>query len=264
MMSTVKIVTYNLRCVWLWTKEGINNFAFRAGLVYEKIKRENPDIIAFQEVVSTHLDVLQKLLPEYEFYGHYRNADYTGEGLYTAIRKDSFQLLAYETFWLSPTPFVPGSRFEDQSDCPRICVVTTVRHKESGKKLRLYNIHLDHVSDAARIEGIQCVWKQMKRINETTFFAPTLIMGDYNAKPESDTIRFCKESHSPVLKDITSHIENTYHDYGKTVQKIDYIFVTEDLEKAVTACDVWATCFSGVYLSDHYPVYTDMDIDRIG
>ena len=98
---------------------------------FEKISKEKPDVIAFQEMMPKHLDVLQKLLPEYEFYGQYRNADYTGEGLYTAIRKDSFQLISYETFWISPTPFVSGSRFEDQSDCPRICVVTTVRHRQN-------------------------------------------------------------------------------------------------------------------------------------
>ena len=263
-MSTVKIVTYNLRCVWLCSKEGVNSFAFRAGLVYDKIRREKPDVIAFQEVVPTHLDILQKLLPEYEFYGHYRNADYTGEGLYTAIRKDSFQLISYESFWISPTPFVSGSRFADQSDCPRICIVTTVRHRESGKMLRLYNIHLDHISDVARIEGIQCVLAQMKRINETTFVAPTLILGDYNAKPESETIRFCKEHTEPVIKDMTAHIENTCHDYGKTVQKIDYIFVTEDIVNAVTGSDIWDTCFSGIYLSDHYPVYADIDLEKIG
>lgn len=263
-MSKVKIVTYNLRGVWLWSKEGINSFVFRAGLVYDKIRREEPDVIAFQEVVPTHLELLQKMLPEYEFYGHFRNADYTGEGLYTAIRKESFQLISYETFWISPTPFVSGSRFEDQSDCPRICIVTTVRHKESGKMLRLYNIHLDHISDAARIEGIQCVLSQMKRINTTTFEAPTLILGDYNAKPESETIRFCRENREPLLKDITAHIENTGHDYGKTVQKIDYIFVTEDIAQAVIGSDIWDTCFSGIYLSDHYPVFADIDLEQIG
>lgn len=262
-MSTVKIVTYNLRCVWRESQEGINNFVFRAGFVYDKIQREKPDMIAFQEVVPKHLDVLQKLLPEYAFYGHFRNADYTGEGIYTAIRKDSFQLLAYESFWISPTPYVAGSRFADQSDCPRICVVTTVRHIESGKKLRLYNIHLDHISDVARIEGIQCVLAQMKRINETTFSAPTLIVGDYNATPESETICFCREFRTPILKDITSHIETTFHNYGKTALKIDYMFVTQDIEKAVLASDIWDSCYSGIYLSDHYPVYVNIDLEKI-
>ncbi|MBQ8496273.1 MAG: endonuclease/exonuclease/phosphatase family protein [Clostridia bacterium] len=263
-MSTVKIVTYNLRYVWLWTSEGINNFAFRAGLIYDKISKEKPDVIAFQEVVPTHLNILQKLLPEYEFYGHYRNADYTGEGLYTAIRKESFQLIAYETFWLSPTPFIPGSRFPDQSNNPRMCVVTTVRHQQQNRMLRLYNIHLDDISDAARIEGIKCVLSQMKRINDTTVALPSLILGDYNAIPESETIRFCCENKTPVIKDITEHIEMTYHDYGRAAQKIDYIFATEDIVKAVEKADIWKTCFNGVYLSDHYPVFADIDLDKIG
>lgn len=260
-MSKIKIVTFNLRYLWLAHSDSVNSFAFRAGLIYDKIRREKPDVIAFQEVVPTHLDVLQKLLPEYMFYGHFRNADYTGEGLYTAVRKDCFQVLAYETFWLSPTPFVSGSRFPDQSMNPRMCVVTAVRHTESGKVIRLYNIHLDDLSDEARIEGIRCVLRQMNRINETTLALPTMILGDYNATPESKTIRFCRENREPMLIDITAHIENTFHDYGRTEKKIDYIFVTEEIANAVICTDIWNTCFEGIYLSDHYPVYTELDTD---
>ncbi len=260
-MSTAKIVSFNIRNVWLWRKEGVNCFVFRAGLIYEKINREKPDVIAFQEIMPSHLELLQKMLPEYEFFGQYRNADYTGEGLYTAIRKESFSMIAYETFWISPTPYVPGSRFEDQSECPRICVVTHVRHKESGKMFRLYNIHLDHISDKARIEGIQCVLKQMEGFNAKVTL-PSLILGDYNARPESETIRFCNEHKDPVIKDVTSHIENTCHSYGTEVQKIDYIYVSEDIEDAVLESGIWDTNFNGIYLSDHYPVYINVDLDK--
>ena len=261
-MSCVKIVTFNLRNVWLWTKEGINCFAFRAGLIYEKINREKPDVIAFQEMMPTHLELLKKMFPEYDFFGQYRNADYTGEGLYTAIKKSAWSLIGFETFWISPTPYIPGSRFEDQSDCPRICVVTQVRHNESGKLLRLYNIHLDHISDSARINGIQCVLEQMQNFNKKIEL-PSLILGDYNAEPESETIRFCNEHKNPVIKDVTANITNTCHDYGKQVLKIDYIYVSEDLEQAVTESGTWETAFNGVYLSDHYPVYVNVDLDKL-
>lgn len=261
-MSIAKIVSFNIRNVWLWRKEGINCFVFRAGLIYEKINREKPDVIAFQEIMPNHLELMRKMFPEYEFYGQYRNADYTGEGLFTAIRKEAFEMIAYETFWISPTPYVSGSRFEDQSECPRICVVTQIRHKESGKMLRVYNIHLDHISDKARIEGIQCVLEQMERFNRNLEL-PSMIMGDYNALPDSETIRFCNEHKDPVIKDVTADVPVTYHGYGTDAQKIDYIYVSEDMTSAVNEVGAWETSFNGIYLSDHYPVFADVDMDKM-
>ena len=43
-MSIAKIVTFNSRNVWMWSKEGINCFIFRAGLIYEKVNKEKPDV----------------------------------------------------------------------------------------------------------------------------------------------------------------------------------------------------------------------------
>ncbi|MBQ9748353.1 MAG: endonuclease/exonuclease/phosphatase family protein [Clostridia bacterium] len=261
-MSTVKIVTFNSRNTWMWSKEGVNCFIFRAGLIYEKVNNEQPDVIAFQEILEKNLGLLQKMLPEYEFYGQFRNADFTGEGLYTAVKKSEWSVIAYETFWISPTPYVPGSRFEDQSDCPRICVVTQLRHKKTGKMLRLYNIHLDHVSDHARIEGIKCVLAKMEEYNAKVAL-PSMIMGDFNALPDSETMRFCNEHKNPVIRDVTGEIEMTYHGYGTDSQKIDYIYVTEDVLPAVEKTELWPTKYNGIYISDHYPVCTYVDLDKL-
>ena len=62
-MSIAKIVTFNSRNVWMWSKEGINCFIFRAGLIYEKVNKEKPDVIAFQELLQKNLDLLKKLFP---------------------------------------------------------------------------------------------------------------------------------------------------------------------------------------------------------
>ena len=261
-MSISKIVTFNSRNVWMWSKEGINCFIFRAGLIYEKVNKEKPDVIAFQEILQKNLDLLKKLFPEYEFYGQFRNEDYTGEGLYPAVRKDAWDVIGYETFWISPTPYVSGSRFEDQSECPRICVVTQIRHKETGKMLRLYNIHLDHISDAARIEAIKCVMAKVKEFN-ARLPLPSMIMGDYNALPDSETIRFCNEHQDPVIKDTTADLTITYHGYGTDSQKIDYIYVTEDMADAVLETKIWDTKYNGIYLSDHYPVCADVELDKL-
>ena len=259
-MSTIKIVSFNLRCVW--KGDGINAFIFRAGMIYDKIMREMPDVIAFQETPPDHLSLLKRMLPEYEFFGQFRSKNYWGEGLFTAVRKDSWDMIAYETFWISPTPYVAGSRFEDQSEYPRICVVTHIRQRETGKMIRLYNIHLDHISDAARIEGIRCVFEKMEEFNRKLPL-PSLVLGDYNAYPDSETISFCNDYKTPAMFDATEEIPVTFHNFGKCGVKIDYIYVTEELKRARVASGIWEDEREGIYLSDHYPVWAEFEQDSL-
>ena len=50
-----------------------------------------------------------------------------------AFKRDRFELQYFDQRWLSDTPFEPGSRFADQSGCPRIFVVCTLRDRMEDK-----------------------------------------------------------------------------------------------------------------------------------
>ena len=156
MKYEMKVVTYNLMCVWDHPKN-IRGLTYRAGLVYSKIKKENPDIIGFQEVIAPQLEYLEHMFPEYLFIGQGRNADMMGEGLYIAIKKSVFMLCGMDVFWISPEPYVPATRFEEQSPYPRICVDILVRHRESGKMIRVYDVHLDHEESEAKAKGMKTI-----------------------------------------------------------------------------------------------------------
>ena len=261
MSSPIKIVTFNLRSQYLG--DGINAFVHRAGMIYDKIKQQQPDIVAFQEVIEPHYDLLPKLMPEYTFLGQFREANYRGEGVFTAIRTADWMPTFYDVFWISPTPHVPATRFEDQSHCPRICVVTALRHKQSGKIVRVCNIHLDHLGESARVKGIRCVLDKIEEY-ERELSMPTVLLGDFNAEPGSETIRMTDASDTPALYDVTGAFEGTFHDYGKvTGCKIDYIYVTETLKNAVGDVKIWDDEHCGIYLSDHYPICAEFDVEKI-
>ena len=55
----MKVVTYNIRCVWD-TCDGINNFIHRAGMIYDKILEEKPDLIGFQEMRAPHVQFFER------------------------------------------------------------------------------------------------------------------------------------------------------------------------------------------------------------
>lgn len=58
-------VTFNIRCEWD-DYDGINSFIHRGTMIYEKIKKEKPDIIAFQEVTPEILQYFKKMIEKYE------------------------------------------------------------------------------------------------------------------------------------------------------------------------------------------------------
>ena len=253
----MKIVTFNIRCPWK-DRDGINDFIHRAGLIYDKVEAEKPEVIAFQEIRKPTLELLQKMFPDYSFFGTLREKDYTGEGVYTAIRKDACSVLATEVFWLSPTPFAAGSRFADQSKCPRVCLMTKIRHHATNQVFRLMNLHLDHVSDAARRQGIACVFSFLGDYEKRETL-PTMLMGDFNADPESGVMQYCFARED--LVDATAAIPVTFHGYGSAQSKIDYILLSRSWEARVQSVTPWTDVHEGIYLSDHYPVCMEISME---
>ena len=252
MGNTVKIVTFNLR--FGWEPDGIKHFLHRIGIVFEKIQKEMPDIIGFQEVRAEQFIFLERLLTEYRIVGQYRDADFTGEGLFVAVKKDSYDIIEYNTFWMSPTPYVSGSRFENQSECPRICNVVKARHKTTGKMIRILNLHLDHISDEARILGMECVLGELKKLNDQLDL-PFVIMGDFNAEPGSETINMCESYEAFPMVDAADKFEYTFHGFGLMPKtKIDYLYIPKDMKEDVLDVVAWDDEVHGIPLSDHFPI----------
>ena len=254
-MSKIRIVTWNLR--YSWDGDGINSFIHRVGMISDKILSEKPDIIAFQEVTEAIYKVIKQIMCGYTFVGHFRDKDYKGEGLFVAIRNESIDLLGTETIWLSPTPYISGSIFECQSPCPRLCAMVQIRHKESERLMRVYNIHLDHISNEARVLGMNCAFKFIEQYN-AKLKLPCVILGDFNATPESSLIKMCNDYSG--IEDITKAIPVTFHGFGKKEIKIDYIYMSDELSEYVNNVTAWKDEKDGIFLSDHYPICAEIEL----
>ena len=128
--------------------------------------------------------------------------------------------------------------------------------------LRLFNIHLDHISEKARVDGMHCVLDKMAEYS-ARLPMKTVILGDFNAEPQSLSVNMCSAHGAPALIDVTAAVERTYHDFGELLasppSKIDYIFVSTELASAHVKTEVWADEHHGIYLSDHYPVLAEFE-----
>lgn len=245
----VKIVTFNLRCDN--ELDGCNRFLYRKEFIKEKLEKELPDIICFQEVLP-HMDAwLRENLPDHTMVGCGREKMLDGERVSVAFKKDRFHLLSMETYWLSPEPYVPGSRYEEQSLCPRTCTELVLQME--GSVFRLINTHLDHIGTKARKQGLQQIVQKVK----TERFLPdipVILAGDFNAEPDSEELA--------VLKDegwinLTEGAGITFHgfDEQEKPQSIDYIYIFPQKEKYHVRCmEKWEDRKEELWLSDHYPV----------
>ena len=251
----MKIVTFNIRCDH--NQDGKNSFNYRKDLITQKIAKENPDIICFQEVLPHVAIWLKETLEAYYIIGCGRDENLEDEQTAIAFKKTKYQLIAMNTFWLSPEPHRPASRYQSQSSCPRTCTQVLLQDVTSKKILRILNTHFDHEGSQARVLAAEQI---VKYIEDAELFkdAPIILAGDLNALPDDTEIKLLTQEGE--LVDLTRDLEGTFHDYGQLVanEKIDYIMASKGV-KAIKK-ELWKEEQEGVFLSDHYPISITLDI----
>lgn len=257
-MSELRVFSFNI-----WTDGRADGgassgnprcFAVRREIIKEKLPAYAPDIVGFQETMPPQRQWLIDNFPDYQVCGLGRNADLLGESNVIMFKKDKFDLLDLNMFWLSDTPGTPGTRFmTDQSDCPRICVAATLRCRETGKMFRHYNTHLDHVGPIAMAQGITVILNRMAE-DYKKWPMPVILTGDMNATPDSPVIKsiLAFTGAGEKMEDKTASAGFTFHGNNpeKTQIKIDYVFTNLPATEAMKMTDEK----DGITVSDHYPV----------
>ena len=218
--------------------------------VAEYIDTSGADVLCLQEVTKAQYDDLEASLKNYGIIWYPRDGGSNAEGL-AILYSDDFTATSQERFWLSETPDVQSKGWG--AAYPRICVHATLKHT-SGDILDVYNVHLDHMSNNARINGI-------KLVVDRAFAAGgnAVIAGDFNADTESDCYAAISESFTDAAHASDSQSGYTYNDWGLVNHygdsPIDHIFLSENLTPKVFR--VLYDHIGGVdeeYYSDHYAI----------
>lgn len=257
MSVSVKVCSFNLRVAT--PQDGINEYCHRRERIFELLREHRPALIGFQEVTDSMREDLHRSLPDYVLLGCGRAADYRGESPVLAFRRELFELIAYQSFWLSPTPSVPGSRYEeDQSRCPRVTFSALLKHREADTVFRFYNTHYDHVGEQARLRSTEQLLAELSRHPE-----PFVLTGDFNATPSTPEIAALSACHERTVTDATATIGSTFHAFGALAPcdrpKIDYIFTDLPCDPSESFA-VYDEPVGGVYVSDHFPVFAKVTL----
>ena len=169
---------------------------------------------------------------------------------------ENHKILKHKTFWLSKSPDKVGSQLW-YSLYPRICTTAVVELK-SGEKVRVYNTHLDCFLPQARDFGLKKLGQFIEK-NRKEEKLPIIIMGDFNATPNSKIIKKFAAVQE-VKKELYSKSTMSSFKGKEKGLHIDYIFVSEDLE--IIDVDIVKDNINGKYPSDHYPLIADIRIKK--
>lgn len=244
------IMSTNVRC---YAPDDLfkKSWFYRAHLIIDDINAVKPDIIGFQEVTWMHYDYLVKSMPDYLNEITYRDDFILSEGCPIFYRADKYERIDSGNFWLSETPDVMSKDWGAAHY--RICTYIILKDKSNGNEFIVFNTHLDHVSDEARIEGIRVILNKIAEFGGR----PAFLMGDMNAKPSSLTIQSTKDAFDDA-HDIALLADEgpTYHKWGTQLdrERIDYIMISKGISE-VSEYRIVDNCHNGVYSSDHSSIY---------
>ncbi|MDO5516412.1 MAG: endonuclease/exonuclease/phosphatase family protein [Clostridium sp.] len=257
----MRIMTFNLRCDFFLDFN--NRWDMRRDIALNLINKYNCDIIGTQEVTNKMHSDLSNSLEDYNTIGKPRSKKISAERNDLLVSKD-YKIEDYKTFWLSDNPEKEGSS-KWYSLYPRICTTAVIKVGDE-KKIRICNSHLDCFLPQAREYGLRKLIEVIK-CEQKKEELPVIIMGDFNATPNSRLIKNFKaglytDKRMIAVQDIDESIykQGTRGNFkGKNNGlHIDYIFVSEEFE--IIKTEIVRYNENGRYPSDHYPIFAEINL----
>lgn len=247
--ENITMMSCNLRCLTPLDL-GKKSWYYRADLIIDDLQSQAPGIIGFQEATKWQYDYLVDTLAGYDSVITYRDDAFNSEGCPIFYHTASYTLVDKGSFWLSETPEVMSKDWD--SACYRICSYVILTDNVSGKDFVVFNTHLDHVSDTARINGIKVVLDKIAQFGGL----PAVIMGDFNALEGSETYIRVTENFLDAryqVEDIS--LDYTYQNWGnqENAKRLDYFMISQT-GFTVNSYNVLPALYDGVYSSDHCPI----------
>ncbi len=247
--DSISIMSSNLRCLTPLDL-GKKSWFYRSSLLVEDIASAEPGIIGFQEATKWQYEYMTDCLVGYDSVITYRDRSPLSEGCPIFYKSELYELVDKGSFWLSETPEMMSRDWG--SACYRICSYVILSDKLSGSDFVVFNTHLDHVSDEARIKGVNVVLDKIEEFGGL----PAVIMGDFNAEEGSETYAAVTENFLDAVYELPeAELAATYQNWGAegAGRRIDYFMISKSGFE-VEDYEVLDPVHDGVYSSDHCPL----------
>ncbi|RXM45800.1 endonuclease/exonuclease/phosphatase family protein [Flavobacterium sp. YO64] len=257
--QNLKIMTYNIRLNV--ASDGENAWPNRKDYFMSQVQFYSPDIFGVQEATPSQVIDIASGMSKYSKFGIGREEGGTGEACTIYYKKDRFKLQDSDTFWLSETPNVVSRGWD--AACNRVCTYGLFTDLKTKKTFYVFNLHLDHMGEVARVKGVQVVLEKIKTINTKKY--PVFLMGDFNSEPNTPQITEIKkvmDDTRDVSKEKPFGPSGTFNNFKHNepvTLLIDYIFISKNSGLTVQKHAVLSDSKDLKYPSDHLPVLIEID-----
>lgn len=246
--ETLKLISFNVKCSG---HEPEN----RARMLRALLRKCNADLIGLQEVTPPFEDILSRAT-EFGMFLTYRGEN-NKEATPILWRKDRFDVVHQEYFWLSETPDVESKGWG--AHYLRIANLMVLQYKGSDRKICLLNSHY---------EGGETGVKQVEFVKEklAPYFGemPVFLTGDFNMMSWEAGYKKLIEDYKDVRYEVAPS-DGTPTTNGFDVQTdppriIDYVF-TNAVKCEPMEYKVLTDRPKGKFISDHYGLYTKFIVE---
>lgn len=236
------------------------------------IRKQNPDIVCFQEVLRTvNEDIKAYFGSKYMVLGYDGpEMDVRTEGYHNIAKnvlmfsKMRYDLLAAGTYWLSENPLIGGSMSWETSRARHVNWVR-LRDKKTGIVFRVMDVHLDHISQQARLKQVDFI---VKEAGQYLSSFPQLLVGDMNSAqdhPEAELLRQSGWKDTYQEANGSYEIGTTNHEFfdANSTDKvrpyrIDFIYAKGDVNCKKSF--LIKGKIGKIFPSDHYFIAADLEI----
>ncbi|MBF2680507.1 endonuclease/exonuclease/phosphatase family protein [Listeria innocua] len=252
------VTTFNIR--FDDTSERKKSWELRKTLTKSLLDKYQWDFMGVEEPLLPQMRDMKEML-DWDYFGVGRDDGFE-KGEFTAVFYNStrFRLLQEGHFWLSETPDVPS--IHSTAMFPRICVWGKLEDSTDGRQFYIFNTHLDHVSEEARLFASQLLLQKAGLIAENL---PMILLGDFNTEPETPTYNYITKKYQDAQLISQTPIKGpigSFHDFQplrpeNELEKIDYIFVSKEFR--VHSYKTITDQVDGCSASDHFPVTATLE-----
>lgn len=255
---SLRVMSFNLRYA---SPQPPNAWPARRPVVKQLIAHEAPDLIGTQEGLYPQLRDIAADLPAYEWIGLGREGGSRGEFAAVFYRRDRFEPVAFDHFWLSDTPELIGSITWDHT-YRRMVTWVRLRDRVSGREFYCWNTHLDHEVETARQKAAALIRDRLAQLDPAV---PVLLTGDFNCAAGASRAHAILTQEAGLADTWTAANErvnptfNSFHNYEPPLLdgiRIDWI-LAHGL-KTVARAEIVTFHQADQYPSDHFPVIADV------
>ncbi|MFC4014507.1 endonuclease/exonuclease/phosphatase family protein [Nonomuraea purpurea] len=257
--AQVRVMTYNIRYA---SDTPPNAWPDRLPVMKRLLRDHHPDLLGVQEALWRQMRDIEDAFPEYDWIGMGRQGGTRDEFSAIFYRKDRFEVLDFDHFWLSDTPNVIGSATWG-NQITRMVTWAKFRDRRSGTEFYHVNTHFDHQSQNARVKSAELV---LQRVRGFEAGRPVVFTGDFNVAAEKTqpyAILTGEDAFADTWRTAARRgpAYNTFGGWKPPVpdgDRIDWILSRGAVETLWTEIDPFER--NGQFPSDHYPVIAHLKI----